>query len=165
VGYSIPKNTQLLTKFSDLPTVFICESLDVYRQIWDDYMNLKNIEVCARSWYYLSDERLMFTLQDTEREGFRNDIAERRFSFPFTHAIHHPNTQGKSMLPAWMEGEDERKLILEDLDRLGSLQYTEKVLRVLFREIEEGLMVLERRSRITNWIFRLLLQALKLPPD
>ena len=61
--------------------------------------------------------------------------------------------------------EELRKEILDDLDRLGSLQYTEKVLRVLFREIEEGLMVLERRSRITNWIFRLLLQALKPPQD
>jgi hypothetical protein len=127
-------------------------------------MNLKNIEVCARSSYYLSDERLMFTLQDTEREGFRNDIAERRFSFPFTHAIYHPYSQGKSMLPAWTKGEDERKLILEDLDRLGSLQYTEKVLREHFRELKEGLQVLERESQITNWIFRLLLQALKLPP-
>jgi hypothetical protein len=59
---------------------------------------------------------------------------------------------------------DGRKLILEDLDRLGSLQYTAKVLRELFDEIKRELEPLEKRSG-TNWIFRLLLQSLKLPQD
>jgi hypothetical protein len=68
------------------------------------------------------------------------------------------------MVPAWTEGEDERKLILEDLDRLGSLQYTAQVLRKLFDDITRDLKSIENRIYCgTNWIFRLILQALKLP--
>jgi hypothetical protein len=59
---------------------------------------------------------------------------------------------------------DGRKLILEDLDQLGSIQYTAKVLRELFYDIKRELEPLEKRCG-TNWIFRLLLQALKLPQD
>jgi hypothetical protein len=61
--------------------------------------------------------------------------------------------------------EELRKEILDDLDRLGSLQYTAKMLRELFNKIEAEFKVLERQSGIKNWIFRLLLQALKPPQD
>ncbi|XP_070544620.1 geranylgeranyl pyrophosphate synthase-like isoform X2 [Ptychodera flava] len=94
------------------------ESLGLYFQIRDDYANLKSREY-------------------TENKSFAEDLTEGKFSFPIIHGIktQPDNTQVMSILKQRTTDNDIKKYCIDFLEKVGSFEYTKKVLQDLEQQI------------------------------
>jgi geranylgeranyl pyrophosphate synthase len=118
-------------------------------QIRDDYQNLQSAEYAAQ-------------------KGFCEDLDEGKLSFPLIHCLHQANSpiQLREVLRARQNGNamsiELKSLVLEQLEKSGSLAYTRQTLQRLQREIEVYIDKIEQSTDCENWILRLLLQKLSL---
>jgi hypothetical protein len=53
-----------------------------------------------------------------------------------------------------------KRLVLKKMEDAGSFEYTRKVLRAMYRELEQMIEDLEKKAGVKNWVLRLLLQKL-----
>uniref|UniRef100_V9L3L9 Geranylgeranyl pyrophosphate synthase n=1 Tax=Callorhinchus milii TaxID=7868 RepID=V9L3L9_CALMI len=102
----------------------LLNTLGLLFQIRDDYANLDSIEY-------------------SENKGFCEDLTEGKFSFPLIHAIWaNPEcTQVQNILRQRTENVDVKKYCVSYLEKVGSFEYTRKILNELemqaYKNIEE----------------------------
>jgi len=117
-------------------------------QIRDDYQNLQSPEYSAQ-------------------KGFCEDLDEGKMSFPLVHALNSCEDDA-SLRELLQQGRDvgclsdeQKRHVLEQLDRLGSMVYTRKTLMRLQCQIYDGLKGIEDATGMENWVMRALLQRLE----
>ncbi|KAI4940773.1 hypothetical protein J4E91_011217 [Alternaria rosae] len=117
-------------------------------QVRDDYQNLRSPEYSAQ-------------------KGFCEDLDEGKMSFPLVHALNSCEDDA-SLRELLQQGRDvgclsdeQKRLVLEELDRLGSMMHTRKTLTRLQSQIYDGLKGIEDATGRENWILRALLQRLE----
>lgn len=120
-----------------------------YFQIRDDYQNL-----CSPDY--------------ASQKGFCEDLDEGKFSLPLIHTLEH--TEDKILLQALLlerkqQGKmtpEAKRLVLDQMNRYNSLEYTRGVAKGLEAKIELELQRIEELTGKKNWILRLLVEVLKL---
>jgi ophiobolin F synthase len=124
--------------------------IGIQYQIRDDYQNLQSEEYAAQ-------------------KGSCEDLDEGKFSFPLIHAFSAQSTSGGLLRELLQRRRDLRhlpdehkKLVLEELDRAGSMAYTRETLKRLQGEVYSGVKRIEGVTAQENWILRALLQRLEL---
>ncbi|OOF90617.1 hypothetical protein ASPCADRAFT_59057 [Aspergillus carbonarius ITEM 5010] len=131
---------------SDLRDLMIL--LGQYFQARDDYINLASAKY-------------------QKEKGFAQDLDEGKFSLPLIHVMtHSPNSvllQNILCERARNSGlsDDLKKLILDEMQEQGSLEFTEETLHSLEGKIERQLQKIEISTGINNYIFRFLLDRLR----
>ncbi|RDW83563.1 bifunctional terpene synthase/polyprenyl synthetase family protein [Aspergillus mulundensis] len=142
MGQVAPVQKGLDTQLSTLSN-----TLGEFFQIRDDYKNL-------------SDEY-------TGQKGFCEDLDECKFSYPLIHALRTQpkNVQLRGILQQSRSagGLDVpmKETVLSHLRDAGSLVYTEKKMRDLMERITDGVVEIENKSGVSNWVVRLLIHRLK----
>jgi geranylgeranyl diphosphate synthase type 3 len=103
----------------------LVNSLSLYFQIRDDYINLVNVE------YH-------------KNKSFCEDITEGKFSFPIIHAIHArpQDTRLINILKQRTEDVDVKKYAVQYLEQMGSLIYTKDRLDALYSEVLSHISIL-----------------------
>src|ERR1700712_544280 len=96
--------------------------------------------------------------QMTSQKGFCEDLDEGKLSFPMINALN--QRPGSLRLRGVLQQRRNdgglsnplKILVLEELEQLGSMEYTRKVLEQLQRRIQRENRTLERSSGCENWI-------------
>jgi len=116
----------------------LVNTLSLYFQIRDDYINLVNIE------YH-------------KNKSFCEDITEGKFSFPIIHAIHaHPqDTRLINILKQRTEDVDVKKYAVQYLEQTGSLVYTKTRLDELKDEVLQHITTLGGHPVLVSLIHKL----------
>lgn len=137
-------NKHLISDVEDLVSL-----IGIQYQIRDDYQNL-----CSKDY--------------AEKKGFCQDLDEGKFSFPLIHAL---NVQSEitHLLRELLQRRrdaghlsyEQKKLVLKQLDRTGSMSYTRETLKRLEGEIYKGVKRIEDAAKTENWVLRALLQRLE----
>jgi geranylgeranyl pyrophosphate synthase len=117
-------------------------------QIRDDYQNLQSPEYSAQ-------------------KGFCEDLDEGKMSFPLVHALN--NHEDSATLCELLRqrrdvgclSDEQKWLVLEQLDRVGSMVYTQDTLKRMQGQIYDRVKRIESRTGRENWILRALLQRLE----
>jgi hypothetical protein len=91
---------------------------------------------------------------------------------PIIHALAHQEKQGTTRLLSTLQmhkqsksqtmSTDMKKLIIDDINKAGSLEFAKGVLGGLYEDVLNELEVVEKRAGIENWILKLLLYRLKI---
>jgi ophiobolin F synthase len=138
-----PPNTMSDTDIEDLVSL-----IGVQYQIRDDYQNLQSPEYSAQ-------------------KGFCEDLDEGKMSFPLVHALNscEDDVALRELLQQRHDvgclTDEQKRLVLEQLDRAGSMVYTRQKLKHLQTQIYDDLKGIEDATRRENWILRALLQKLE----
>ncbi|RYN20222.1 Fusicoccadiene synthase [Alternaria tenuissima] len=135
-----------VTQGADIEELVSC--IGIQYQVRDDYQNLHSPEYSAQ-------------------KGFCEDLDEGKMSFPLVHALKscEDNAELYELLRQRRDigylSDEQKKLVLGQLDRAGSMTYTRDTLRRLQGEIHAGLKRVEDVTGRENWILRALLQRLE----
>ncbi|CAN9134015.1 unnamed protein product [Alternaria alternata] len=135
-----------VTQGADIEELVSC--IGIQYQVRDDYQNLHSPEYSAQ-------------------KGFCEDLDEGKMSFPLVHALKNceDNAELYELLRQRRDigylSDEQKKLLLGQLDRAGSMKYTRDTLRRLQGEIHAGLKRVEDVTGRENWILRALLQRLE----
>ncbi|CAN9449237.1 unnamed protein product [Alternaria alternata] len=135
-----------VTQGADIEELVSC--IGIQYQVRDDYQNLHSPEYSAQ-------------------KGFCEDLDEGKMSFPLVHALKNceDNAELYELLRQRRDigylSDEQKKLVLGQLDRAGSMKYTRDTLRRLQGEIHAGLKRVEDVTGRENWILRALLQRLE----
>ncbi|KAL5041044.1 hypothetical protein BDW71DRAFT_212499 [Aspergillus fruticulosus] len=125
----------------------LSDTLGEFFQIRDDYKNLSS--------------------EYTGQKGFCEDLDECKFSYPLIHALRTQpkNVQLRGILQQSRSagGLDVplKETVLQHLRNAGSLEHTEKKMSELMESITDGIVEIEHRSGVCNWVVRLLIHRLK----
>lgn len=117
-------------------------------QIRDDYQNLQSPEYSAQ-------------------KGFCEDLDEGKMSFPLVHALnsHEDSATLCELLRQRRDvgclSDEQKWLVLEQLDRVGSMVYTQDTLKRMQGQIYDRVKRIESHTGRENWILRALLQRLE----
>ncbi|PLB50378.1 geranylgeranyl pyrophosphate synthase [Aspergillus steynii IBT 23096] len=130
-----------------LPLDHLADLLGQLFQIRDDYKNL------------VADEY-------TVSKGFCEDLDEGKFSFPLIHTLNtQPNPQIEEILhEGRVRGglsKPMKLLVLEQIRKAGSMEYSEKRLSELVEQVREEIEHAEDVAGCTNWALRLVLYKLE----
>ena len=125
-----------------------------YFQIRDDYQSLVSADVPKHS------------------PNFYEDLDEGKFSLPLIHSLQ--ESQSKSpgsnlFLTSLLQQRrttgkmtpEAKKLILEEFERTGSLEYTRSILQGLFSQLRKEIEGIETHFGKQNFVLRLLLERFK----
>ncbi|XP_078503065.1 geranylgeranyl pyrophosphate synthase-like isoform X2 [Lissotriton helveticus] len=95
----------------------LLNTLSMFYQIRDDYVNLKSKE-------------------KSEQQGFCEDLTEGKFSFPAIHAIwsRAESTEVRNILRQRTENVDLKKYCMDYFEKVGSFEYTKQTLQTLESE-------------------------------
>jgi geranylgeranyl pyrophosphate synthase len=117
-------------------------------QIRDDYQNLQSSEYKAQ-------------------KGICEDLDEGKMSFPLVHALnsHEDSATLCELLRQRRDvgclSDEQKWLVLEQLDRLGSMVYAQDTLKRMQGQVYDRVKRIESRTGRENWILRALLQRLE----
>ena len=134
------------TQGADIEKLVSC--IGIQYQVRDDHQNLHSPEYRAQ-------------------KGFCEDLDEGKMSFPLVHALNNceDNAELYQLLRQRRDigylSDEQKKLVLGQLDRAGSMTYTRDTLRRQQGEIHAGLKRVEDVTGRENWILRALLQRLE----
>ena len=125
-----------------------------YFQIRDDYQSLVSADVPKHS------------------PNFYEDLDEGKFSLPLIHSLQ--ESQSKSpgsniLLTSLLQQRrttgkmtsEAKKLILEEFERTGSLEYTRSILQGLFSQLQKEIEGIEAHFGKQNFVLRLLVEKFK----
>ncbi|RMZ70974.1 fusicoccadiene synthase [Pyrenophora seminiperda CCB06] len=136
--------------YADIST--LSNLLGTHFQIRDDYQNLHSTEYSAQ-------------------KGFCEDLDEGKYSFPIIHALtssYQKDTDIQQLQELLQRRRDvgyltdgEKRLVLEQLGRAGSMMYTEERLKELQGDACMIVENIERDMGRENWVLRALLQKLE----
>ncbi|KAI5376644.1 hypothetical protein J4E82_004590 [Alternaria postmessia] len=135
-----------VTRGADIEELVSC--IGIQYQVRDDYQNLHSPEYSAQ-------------------KGFCEDLDEGKMSFPLVHALNNceDNAELYELLRQRRDigylSDEQKRLVLGQLDRVGSMMYTRDTLKRLQGEIHAGLKRIENVTGRENWILRALLQRLE----
>jgi len=123
--------------------------IGLFYQIRDDYQNLNSAEYQSQ-------------------KGFCEDLDEGKLSFTLTHALNQ-KPESLRLRGILQQRRDDsglssplKLLVLEELEHLGSMSYTRKVLGQLQCQIQRENRTLENSFGCENWIMRMFLQKLQI---
>ncbi|KAK8022706.1 terpenoid synthase [Apiospora rasikravindrae] len=120
-----------------------------YFQIRDDYMNLSSTDY-------------------TKQKGFCEDLDEGKFSLIMIHTMENAQEYDKMLLQGVLDqrhlagsmSEPQKELVLELMQKLGSLQYTRDVLQDMLGQISKEVAKIEEICGVKNKPLGMLLQRL-----
>jgi len=121
----------------------------VYFQIRDDYQNLNSAEY-------------------SDQKGFCEDLDEGKLSFPLIHCLNSnsTNSQVREILQSRKDAgnlsKESKLLVLHELERSGSMNYTSAKLEHLQEQIKTITARAEEETDRKNWVLRLFLQKLSI---
>ena len=120
-----------------------------YFQIRDDYQNLVSPDY-------------------TVSKGFCEDLDEGKYSLALIHALHHSGSEALQLRAILQERSrkgamtmEMKKLVRETMEHRQSLEYAHSVLKELEDAVEKEILRIEKATRVTNYVIRLLLEKLR----
>jgi geranylgeranyl pyrophosphate synthase len=136
-------------------------------QIRDDYQNLSSADVSLSPHSSLPSKLTKFLgAQYTKQKGFCEDLDEGKYSLPLIHALgaEPHNLQLRSVLierrVAGHSTTEHKKLVLENLARTKSLEFTAHVMKTLHAETMRTIDKVEKDFGNENFSLRLALSML-----
>lgn len=138
-----------------------------YFQIRDDYINIASAKA-SLSFTILQPPSLTTKLQYHTEKGFAEDLDEGKYTLPVIHLLQH--TSQPRFLESLLSERSRRgsmplhhkKLVLAEMDKSGSLKYTEEFLGKYEAGVYRLLENIEGKTGEKNFILRFLLDRLNL---
>ena len=126
------------TACSDYNFTNLLNSLSLYFQIRDDFLNISNVA-------YM------------QTKSFCEDLTEGKFSFPIIHAVNSnpEDTQLLNILRQRTEDTDVKRYAVAYMENVGSIAYTRDILKELRKQVENEIMSLGGHSNLINLITKL----------
>ena len=116
----------------------LLNSLSLYFQIRDDFLNISNVA-------YM------------QTKSFCEDLTEGKFSFPIIHAVNSnpEDTQLLNILRQRTEDTDVKRYAVAYMENVGSIAYTREILKELRKQVENEIASLGGHSNLINLITKL----------
>ncbi len=126
------------TACSDYNFTNLLNSLSLYFQIRDDFLNISNVA-------YM------------QTKSFCEDLTEGKFSFPIIHAVNSnpEDTQLLNILRQRTEDTDVKRYAVAYMENVGSIAYTRDTLKELRKQVENEIMSLGGHSNLISLITKL----------